>query len=85
MFCILGMILLCGQPAGSHIPGKLAYAPSSSGYSAWTYAAYYSVPILDTQRLAIPAYANPFPPTVIPSIDQPGVIAPTVGRSYDHY
>jgi hypothetical protein len=78
-FCILGA-LLCGQSANMVIPGKLAYAQPSPPYSVWAYAAYYSVPILDTQRITIPEYANPLPPVVVPFTGQPGVIVIAPGR-----
>jgi hypothetical protein len=57
-FCIMGA-LLCLPP---HNPGY-----------AFAYAAY-AAPILQQERLSIPAYANPFPSVVIPYTDSPGTL-----------
>ena len=56
MSCIAGAILYCS--AQIIIPGPLATAPSNS--TAWTYVAYYGVPILANRTGSVP-YALPVP------------------------
>jgi len=66
MSCIAGAILYCS--AQIIIPGPLATAPSNS--TAWTYVAYYGVPILAQRTGSVP-YALPVPrpaPTYDPAI-----------------
>jgi hypothetical protein len=83
-FCILGA-LACGTSATLHIRGPVGYAPSDGTNYAWNYAAYYSVPIQNGQRLTIPAYANPAP-IVILSTDRPGQpFQPAVTVSYSRH